>query len=349
MNIIKAIIKYIKDKRIPVLWVIAVGILIILLIYSLISSNIKKQEPSLIEQPLTFYKSFVITTPSETIKDLKVDKKGLEIFKVKDENKNIKVEQIISSLGIGVTSKTSYSDYLYRWVSKNDDTFLYDSVLQYVSGEFDDPQDLFPNQVAVSNEQLVDLLLQFSKKYADPNTKYFDTQVLKDGSDYKVSGRKDIFGYPLSYPGMEKYFDYIVVDKDSKVKEFRISTISYEDSNLKKIKLVLPQNLAKTASSSIYPKTIDYIFLDDIGSKDSSKADQYIGLGSVPRTVVAKKVEIVYLFSNTKQQFLSPVYRIEGEGKVIFEKKEYNARMVVHTNALDPSKVYIPDTIVYVD
>ena len=60
-------------------------------------------------------------------------------------------------------------------------------------------------------------------------------------------------------------------------------------------------------------------------------------------------MEVVYYFANVDQQFLMPLYRLEGLGKVMFKGQDYNVPMVVFGSALDPDKVYIPSNITFAD
>ena len=48
-------------------------------------------------------------------------------------------------------------------------------------------------------------------------------------------------------------------------------------------------------------------------------------------------------YSNTSFKQIVPAYRLEAEGKILYNSKEITVPLTIFTNALDPSRVYIPN------
>ncbi|MCK9368743.1 hypothetical protein M0R04_02080 [Candidatus Dojkabacteria bacterium] len=344
---LKNIITYIKEKKIPVLWIVGAGLLAIFLVISLISSSIKAKGVTLIEQPLTFYTKFSVEIPSSTISSLTVPKKGLSIYKVKDENNNIKVEGILTALGIATTKKIITADIYYQWNTKNNDILTYDKSSQTIKVQLTDSKEIFPDITAIKEDKIGELLPRFVKEKMSSGAEYFDTKVSKDGSGYIIEGRKKINGYPISQGEIEKYYDNIKLDKNFNLKSFRISIPTFEDTKVGNIKLVLPANLAQAASNPSYPKQIFSGNIVDYPVDKKAVYDSYLDPSLKSSYITASSVEVVYYFVNTKQQFLTPMYRIEGNGGITSKGKEYTVPLVVITSALSPDRVYIPSNIKY--
>lgn len=323
-------------------------VLIVLVIFTILPEG-TKGGVALIEQPLYFYKSKRISIPVKLAQDMKVNTKPWNIYRIKNDNQNIKVEGIITKLNIDNPSKKVSGGILYEWSNKDGDLVQYDVKTQTMSLVMQNRIEVFPELGVASDSQLMGLLTDFIHKYVDNSYEYKEVNVVKLGNGYKIEGRRLVNGVALQTPGLSKYHDYIELDNQYNLKLARVVLVELESEIADKIKLIKPNELGSVVSRDAYPKEFNQDFpqgLDiDKGKSDDSNQDN-LGV-EIPKVsnITVESMEVVYLFSNVDQQFLVPVYRLEGKSRVVIAGREFELNSVVHASAIDPDHVYIPSNI----
>jgi hypothetical protein len=122
-----------------------------------------------------------------------------------------------------------------------------------------------------------------------------------------------------------------------------------------KLKLINGKQLANVIGNPNYPKQVnpglpEGLIFDSADVIDAKYQERYSAeeLPS-PTSYKADSLELVYLFSNTNQQFLAPVYQITGKGRIVFKGNDFNVPGLINASAIDPDYVYIPSNILYAD
>lgn len=344
------IINWIKqNKELAIIGLII--FVFLLLIISALIPNKKGSGVELIEQPLYFYENRRITLKDEAYKEFKYPKKGLEIYKIKDENQNIKVEGLITLLNIPAPKKSNISNFLYEWKNKGGDLVQYDVKSQSVTIILQNRIDLFPNIAAPSDSQLNTFLTTFVSKYLGYDYKYLDTNLTRGNGEIKIEGRRDINGYALQTPGSKKYSDYIILDENLKLKSANILLVQFETKASDKLTIIKPSEVNSISSRNDYPREINQGLPEGLPEMKPTYSKDYsddFGL-LIPKVASMEmdSIEIVYLYSNVDQKFITPVYRMNGSGKIILSGQTYNVPMVAHLSIIDPDHVYVPSNIIY--
>lgn len=347
------IVKYLKENKQLAIIVGTVAFILILFIVALLP-DLKKTDLALIEQPLYFYQKRKITIPNDVVKKYKVDRK-YEIYRVKNDNLNIKVEGIMSQLTINAPTKTNYANIAYSWNNKAGDTVEYDVKNQSMWIKLSNRVNIFPDLVSPSDTQLNELLNRFVQKYVNPKFVYSDYLIERNPGSIKVSGRRVQNGIPLQVPGLVKNYDYIELDDREMLKSARILLAEFNEEAESNLKVVTPKQLVNVIKNPRYPKDINDGKIEGINDlkslTDPKVMTDDIENGTLPYPLfyTAKDIEIVYLFANTNQQFLTPVYRLNVSGRIEYKGQEHNVNGIVNASAIDPDYVYVPANILYAD
>lgn len=310
---------------------------------------------ALIEQPLFFYQKKKISISENTYKEFKNSKKKYEIYNVKQENLNIKVEGIMSSLQINAPEKTVFANIAYTWKNKSGDAVEYDVKNQTIMINLNNTASIFPNLASPSDSQLEPILQQFVQKYINNKFEYKDIKIERSPSSIKISGRRYINDVPIQRPGLEKNYDFITLDQRNSLKSAKVLLADFDEKVVTKLDIITPKQLSNVIGNPTYPKEINDGILNaqdgpgPIEDPRNMTDDILNGTIPTPTSYKSKDIELVYFFSNVNQQFLIPVYRMNTEGQVVYKGQTYNVEGVANASAIDPDFVYIPSNIVYAD
>lgn len=348
------IVKFIQSNKQLVIIIGGISFILIIFIISLFTSN-RGSNIALIEQPLFFYQTKKITIPENIYKDFKNNKKKYEIYKVKPDNLNIKVEGIMSLLQINAPEKTVYANIAYTWKNKSGDVVEYDVKNQTVFINLNNTSPIFSELVSPSDSQLEPILQQFVQKYINNKFEYKDIKIERTPSTVKVSGRRYLNGIPLQAPGLEKNYDYVVLDQRNELKSAKVLLAEFEEKPVSKLDIITSKQLSNVIANQNYPKEVNDGILNaqdgpgPIEDPRNMTDDILNGTIPTPTSYKAKDLEIVYFFANVNQQFVTPVYRMNVEGQVVYKGQTYNVEGAVNASAINPDHVYIPSNIVYAD
>ncbi len=339
-----------KNKQLAIL---AGGILVILILVIIaLWPKSSGTGVALIEQPLFFYEDKTITINSDVYKDWKNTNKKYDIYKIKTDNLNIKVEGILSQLNINTPTKTGFDNLFYAWNNKSGDSVQYNVKTQSVEIKLVNHLNIFTDIASPSDDQLKALLPSFVHKYINGSYEYTGVTVEKKSGETIVSGRRLLNGIPIQISGSVSNYDQVILDDRYNLKGATILLVSFEDIISDKLKVIKPKELANVISKNEYPKEIATLLPNglkiNVNLEDESHGDNLEQRDiPIPSSFNAKNIELVYLFSNTDQQFLTPVYRLAIEGQITYKGSTYNVDGVVNASAIDPDHVYIPSNITY--
>lgn len=350
--VVKNIIEWVnKNKQLAIL-IAGLSVLFLLVIIALFPKN-DSEGLALIDQPLYFYDKKTITVNKSIYEKLKF-KKSYDIYRIKSENLNIKVEGIMTQLNINAPTKVGYSNVVYQWKNKSGDNVEYNAMNQSVDFKLANRLSIF-DIANPSDEEYKSLLQKFAQKYFNKDYTYSDIILEKSPSEIKISGRRLLNGIPIQTPGLFKNSDYIILDERNSFKAGKISLVSFEEKPSDKFEIVQPKDLVKLISKPTYPKEISTDVPNGLelqnNNVDVREFSDNLVDGNIPKptSLNSKSIELVYLFSNVDQQFLTPVYRLIVEGQIVYNGSTYNVEGVVNSNAIDPAHVYIPSNITYVE
>lgn len=348
---VNKIVEWAKNNK-QLALIVALLIVFFVLIVSALIPERKGSGVALIEQPLYFYKSKRVVLEEDAYEQVKHPRRGLEIYKIKEINQNIKVEGIISLLNITAPEKDVFANNLvYEWKNKSGDSVMYDIKTQQVVITLENRKDIFPEIVSPSDSQLKELLPTFVKRYVNSKYEYYDVNIRRIGTETIVEGRRKIGDYPLQRPGIEKYYDYITLDDRFHLKSASILMVEVEDEIADKLKIIKPDEINSIASNDNYPREINQAYPEglkqEISDKEFSESDNF-GF-EIPKVTSMRMntLEIVYLYSTVDQKFITPVYSMSGTGNIIVEGSTYEVRTHVNLSAIDPNYVYVPSNIIY--
>ena len=187
--------------------------------------------------------------------------------------------------------------------------------------------------------------------------KSFIKQYFGKDWEYKVSlNDKDYDGFTVYYANRlfkdlliqtNEYngeTDYLAF-KYGKIMHGKILVTEFVDTE-KTLPLLNARSLQKYINLENYPKEIypNYSTLGNTVLKEVNYLSD--DFEKIPKTVnncFGDSTEIVYLYKNFDQEYLTPVYKIDLQCQITYKETKYNIPAVGYVNAVDPKYISIPE------
>ncbi len=326
-----------KNKKIII---IISAVLVIVLILVLIFFFSNKKDENVVTAPI---RQTSMRTSSEKISidtiDKWVENNSSYLWQIQSDVQLEKVQYFAEDKGLHLSySKEGFS---YHWVNNN----------QRIS------YNLATNVLSVVGEDLLSLdqvdtvtaetFSKLMKKYFDLDLEYevFKTEKGEEGQTTYFAKRIIDGNNPVEMEAWHHQTDHIAV-KDGKILFAKLLLARFINTN-KLLPLVSKKELKAFVNQLEYPKIVipnANVLLDEPEyeyiSYDSEKWEK---INKTIRDCNADKISVVYLYKDMSQENLTPVYKIEAQCKMTYDKEDYFIPSTWYVNAINPELILLDD------
>ncbi len=352
---LEKVIAWTKKNQLWVIFGLSIIIVSALLIWAILSSRENNQPTpvTLIEVPLNNRVNHRPFINRDIVENTQFPE-ALPVYKLIERNYSSTVDTFLNQLNKGGMTKSSVQGRLYTWI-RGEEYVEYIPNLQTLYFNFTDAADTGINTRVINAESGRQYLEEFYQKFFSRDYDFTDVSAVQTGNRIRIQASRVVNELPLNLSTYEGYTDYVVIDTNGNLIEGKLLVVEYEMSNPDVIKLVHISNLQRAMNSLDYPKTVVQGYNPIIGELsdeephtdeegethgDVTEESSSFPIATSSNTESAK---LVYLFTDSGAIHLSPVYKLEGEGSVVFKGQSITIPVIVYTNALIPDRVYIPD------
>ena len=243
------------------------------------------------------------------------------------------IQTFMSKLGIDLKKQDVQSEYLSLW-STGESYVSFDSSNNYLQFSLEDPiavrYDL-TNNIGIEKWMKdifeVDQKYEILESYDNGESQYIYGNILLENIKVEFKGRDD------------KATILLILDNWGYLKGGSIvlfGTIE-EEYSLPSIDI---ETLSSVINDAIYPKEV---FPDVSGLYDSIDlpyiSQEWRDIENSADSCEIVDGEIVYLYSDSFQSYLLPVYKLDAFCEVYYEEESYSVPAIVYTNAVSPEYI----------
>jgi len=248
------------------------------------------------------------------------------------------VEKFAIQLDPKMKNTSSINGKFYKWENKDN----------YVIYELEQNTVLFSLSNGITwNEADISgyTFKSFAKQYFGKDWEYSMSFDDKDYDNFTVYYANRLFKNHLihtnEYNGETDYLAF----KDGKVMHGKILVTEFFDTE-KTLPLLNWRSLHKYINLDNYPKEIypNYSTLADSVLKEVNYlSDDFEKVATSINNCAGDAVEVVYLYKNFDQEYLTPIYKIDLQCQITYKETKYNIPAVGYVNAVDPKYIAIPE------
>lgn len=303
-------------------------ILIVTIILGIIYLGNRKVYP---ENPLKM-KNLGTSTVDVDISSMEIepDQKDVPVYFVEPKIHISQVEELISKLSLSLERKDIVRDSYVQW-SDGSNSFTYDSIQDTVSFQLTEGIPLERNEEAFSTffSRYFDLEYDFTlineKKNLDGGVTYYASRNLGDihiqfGANYEYSDilkfnkEGDLESGILLLAEIEEYDFYLPIVGEKELREI-VNIERYPKEHF--------------VDTSVLMDMLNIDYLDDSWTEIEESVSDCTGGSS----------ELIFLYKNSNQGYLLPVFKIFSTCKVVKSNSEYSVPTTFYVNAVNPSYV----------
>jgi len=257
------------------------------------------------------------------------------LWEVKKDVKLEKIKEIANAKNFQL--KYSKEGYTYQW-EKNSDKIIYNlstNILTILGSDIITLEDLS----SVTSETFSSI----ASKYFNSDWDYeiFETEKREKGETVYFAKRIIDKRNRIEIGSHKHQTDYIAIKNDQIVyARFLLA----EFGNTKQIVPLLPQKeLEKYVNQDKYPKSV-YPKTDVLNNDPVFEDIEYVTneynkvLGSINNCQV-ENTNIVYLYQNISQKYLTPVYRLDTICQMTYKDNSYFVPSIWYVNAIEPNLI----------
>ncbi len=312
------------DKKSVILVLIIVVLFVILLALFFLSSKSESKYP---KEPLKMQS----LGKSELLLDIsqvkEINKEDIHIYYINKENHSSNVENLIDEMSLTLLPEPILNSNYIKW-SKNGNSLTYDLIKDSIEFQFSTgiPMSIEDNVFSSFYQNYFNLDYSFEILSTDTNTKNETTYY----------GKRLLEEIPLEYGYDYNYSDVLKFNSSGYLigGELLLAEIEKKDLFLP---LIAKEELLKYINIKGYPKehylnssvltsTLEINYLDDAWGKIEKSASN----------CEADGYEVVFLYKNSDQGYLFPVYQFSSYCDVEYEKKSYSVPATFYVNAVEP-------------
>lgn len=341
-------------------------LVIVVILYLLLNPATEKPTilPGSVDQPISYEEDKDVEVPANIVIKNDLGDDTLPIFEIIKEDKVGGVQDFLVAAGHGFDKRISVEDIVYTWSENESGTLYvteYNSIYDRVFFRFEDSVDFNISSGSILTESDMEtFFVDFVHEVWNSDFEYINFNVSLEGNSYRVEANRAIGEYPLEVSGFESYSDYLVVDRDGKVSEGRFYLFEYDTDSAQYLDLLSIDLLDSVINRDDYPKEFNQLtpigFEEAYPDLNPFQHEDGTTYGDVPAfdaisemddldRCTTEKVSIVYLYFTNNYNELSPVYRLDCRGDIVFDGKVFETWAVIYASAIDPEYVYVPGTI----
>ncbi len=297
-----------------------------------------------VQQPLSYHKNYSINFESSAVTELNKFKGQYFIFTIKDVNHVSWVDDFLKDIGKEnlqyIENSPTPETTIYYW-DDGIDSISYNLNKEFLYLSFQQPVIIPKINFNVNDKNSLSRSLNnFAKKYFSSDFAYEVKEIAKQDGYYRVEYDRLLEGIPLH---LDAPSSYLLLTLDGRIKEANFILVEFEKYSNNKFSLISSDELGKNISSMEYPKIVKFSNLDD---KVEEKYDPYgyqveanhflqEGVMSI------SKAGLVYHYVSREQDFVAPVFVLEGEGTLSVDGVSTDADYKVLSSALDSKYVFV--------
>lgn len=317
----------IKKKTVLIVTLVTIVIVLLLIILFLFRRNNESKYP---QEPVEF------TSLSQSSLDLDIS--GLRNIKSKDlllystitSDGETTVREIMDKMGISFLDKDITGIDPKEW-DNGKDIFRYYGITDTL---------VFQLRNGIKFEETENELESFFEEYL--NVKYsFDIvdEKTTNSGGLRIYGRRLIGEIALEVGYGDEYSDYLEFNNSGYLIGGQILLTDFNSEGVS-LPTVSEKYLKEMVNSDVYPKetylntsiltqSIDLNYLDDAWGEIEDSANNCEG----------SEQEVVFIYKNTKQKYLIPIYKISGDCEVEYKDVIYNVPSTFYVLAADPKYI----------
>lgn len=316
----------IDKKSVMIILIIAVLVITALLLFFLSKESNSKYP----EEPLRM-KSLGKSTLALDISQVKeIKNEDIPIYYINKENHSSDVEDLIDEMSITLVQEPILNTNYIKW-SKNGNSLTYDLLRDSIEFQFSTgiPMSIEDNVFSSFYKRYLNLDYSFEILSTDKNkeneTTYYGKRLLGEipleyGYDYnysdvlKLNSKGYLIGGELLLAEIEKKELFLpLISKDDLLKYINIEGYPKEHY----------------LNTSVLTGTLEINYLDDAWGEIEKSASNCI----------ADDFEVIFLYKNSDQGYLLPVYQFSSYCDVEYETKSYSVPATFYVNAVDPEYI----------
>ncbi|HVX93235.1 MAG TPA: hypothetical protein VHA74_03950 [Candidatus Dojkabacteria bacterium] len=348
-NITMSVIEFFKklwgDRRAKAI-IIIIGIIIFaLIIWWIVSALTQKKNDTvyLIDTPLSFSTNHNVDITTDVIKDDKFPS-AVNVYPINNVDQVSSIDRFLLSTGRNNLNKTNVQGVYYSWI-KNEDVVEYTPNTFQLTFKFSSPLSITSGIGIIAKDNALQYARNLLKNYFGKDYDFINANVINQGNKIRIEFNRSIDGLPLYLSGLDSFSEYLIVDTSGNLYKGSLNLIDLKLSDKENINIVNVTNLSTVMQSDLYPKQVfQGVYPNTIPKPAVKDGDNLDNLNALPQATssLAKSITLGYFFFDSSYTRLTPVYRIESEGSVVYKSKLYKVPIVIIANALDPRRVYLP-------
>lgn len=318
-----------KIKKKTFLIIILSTVIVILTVISILL--ITKQKESKYPQEPVKFSSLSETTKGVDINQLKeIQSEDISLYSAIPSDGNITADGIIRGMGISFIDRNITGIDPKIW-DNGKDFFRYYGVTDTL---------IFQLRNGIEFEKTDNVFEEFFRRYLGViyNFDIVEEKTTSNGG-VRIYGRRLLEDIPIEIGFGDEYTDYLEFNKSGYLIAGQILLTEFQNEGVY-IPTVSNKYLREVINKEVYPKevylntsvlsnNIDLYYLDDAWGDIVDSADNCNG----------NEQEIVFIYKNTKQKYLIPIYKILGSCEVVHEDNEYSVPAIFYTLAADPEYI----------
>lgn len=301
--------------------------------YFLIFSTPKSYPDSPVEQTSLY------TSPQKIVlKNIEVESADYPLLGVSNSVILEDIEKFVLQLDPKMKKTSSVEGKFYRWDNK-DSYVIYE--LEQNTVLFNMSNGITWNEADISSYTFK----TFFKQYFGKEWEFKLSLSDKDYDGFTVYYANRLFqDYPIQTNEYKGQTDYLAF-KNGKIAHGKILLTEFFDTK-KSLPLLNSNNLERYINLENYPKEIypNYSTLEEtVLSEVSYLSDSFMDVTETLSNCTGDSVETIYLYKNFKQEFLTPVYKIDLQCEIMYKETKYTIPATGYVNAVDPEYISIPE------
>jgi hypothetical protein len=320
--------KIVGNKKAAILITVGFIFLIVLIAVGIIYLSGRKKYP---EEPL-LAQNLGTSEVELDISNMKrdMDITDVPVYSVKPNLHISDVEEMINQVGLSLERKDIVKDSYIEW-SNEENMFTYDSVLDTLTFQISESISIERGVEGFSNifSRYFDIEYEFTlvqeKKNADGGITYYASRMVGE--------------VPIQFGSKYEYSDILKFDKEGNLESGSLLLAEIKEYDYY-LPLITQRELVEFVNLNEYPKEyhldtgvlMDFLEIDYLD-------DQWEDIEKSVSDCNGGDSELVFLFKNSNQGALLPVFKISSICKVYKSNLEYSVPAIFYVNAVNPKYV----------
>lgn len=258
---------------------------------------------------------------------LQTELKELPLYALDNKVHITQSETIIENMGFNLTREDIIENSYIVW-SDGKNQFIYESITDTLSFTLTSRVSITKGEQAF--EKIFNQYLGYKYEF-----KINEEDKYTEGSSLYAS--RLINGIPVEQSNGFEYSDILKFDTNDNLVAGYLWLSEPVDTELY-LPLISDTDLKKYVNLNEFPKErfVDTSVLVSVLDKTHYLDEVWLEIDSTTRDCIAESSELIYLYKNSNQQTLLPVYKYYSNCKVEYEENEYTVPSIFYLSATDP-------------